>query len=1000
LAAHGELLGEHDYSGHPTLDHWTRAAREKWRRRRADWLADLASRHERDLAIAAALRYAQRLVEEEPSLEHAHRRVMRLHYVRGDRTASLKAYEHCIETLRSILDVDPDPETLKLAEAIGRGQSSAQLPARGAQRPVTLLRPPQMCGRHAEWQSACRALDAGRSVLLRAEPGIGKTRMLQELAERDPANVSFAARAGDRRWPYAVLLRMLQSLGPALNLAGWVTAELAHVWPQLDVPASGKLDAYRLQQAAVQMLKAWREATSSTLVLLDDVQYADDATLELLPGLVGAEVLKGLRWVIAVRRAEVPPQIERWCARSSALSPVDLEPLDVEAVERLLASLQVPGIEGRAWARRLLDHAGGNPLFLLETVIALIPHPGVVDVTGSLPVPQTIAGMVSVRLGRLSPLALKLARVASLSSPHFSLPLASRVLEVRPIDLVDAWAELERAGFLHSEGFAHDLLVEAIVRTVPAPIAAALHASIAADLASSGAEASHVARHWMLAQDRLRAGQWLMVAASAARAASQRALEAELCEQAIDCFDRSSAHDRAFDARVRRLYSGRYFEPLATQVERAEKLVAMALGDEQRCIALEALASVHTEGFDDQMVIQAATEARLLAIRHGDEMREVSAARMHARALARRGDGAAALTLVAQYVPTLAGRADTDPEWAARSFAEFGCVMMTCDRPADAAPLFEQALTIATAMRDWSLAQECHSHVAWVHDYRGELSESTLKYEAHQSLASRIGVVRPPVLIGVSIHGRRCKELGRFGDALRLLEPAYAEMRQAAYVPLGSAIEADLANLYLWLGQTSKAISVVRSLDRAAPATMHRYHFLARAQIEFAQGGSPRKLLEHARTWAEREGGAVASLIVELETLRCTRADGACERALAAVVRCERIGLALLEWPLRAVLVKSLLESRQIAEAAREARRVLQRIRHVPIGVLYTPEVASICAEAFTAVGETEAAGRAIAFAATWIIRVALPSVPDEFRASFLDRNPTNRSVLLASKAR
>jgi DNA-binding SARP family transcriptional activator len=117
-AGSGELLGRFDYSDCPMLDEWVAAAREKWRTQRIHALAELAARLEADGRLAAALPYAERIVAADPSLEHAHRRLMRLHYLRGDRAAALGAFMRCRQLLRNHLGAAPGSETLELARLI------------------------------------------------------------------------------------------------------------------------------------------------------------------------------------------------------------------------------------------------------------------------------------------------------------------------------------------------------------------------------------------------------------------------------------------------------------------------------------------------------------------------------------------------------------------------------------------------------------------------------------------------------------------------------------------------------------------------------------------------------------------------------------------------------------------------------------------------------------------------------------------------------------------
>ena len=129
---------------------WLEAQRERRRRGRADALAAAAAKAEAEGDHAAALEHAGALLDFDPLSEDAHRRVMRLHYVRGDAGAALAAYRRCVRILRSELGAEPSRETREL-----KGQIEKAVPPPPAAKampavPVAILRPPRLIGRAAE----------------------------------------------------------------------------------------------------------------------------------------------------------------------------------------------------------------------------------------------------------------------------------------------------------------------------------------------------------------------------------------------------------------------------------------------------------------------------------------------------------------------------------------------------------------------------------------------------------------------------------------------------------------------------------------------------------------------------------------------------------------------------------------------------------------------------------------------------------------------------------
>ena len=81
-------------------------------------------------------------------------------------------------------------------------------------------------------------------------------------------------------------------------------------------------------------------------------------------------------------------------------------------------------------------------------------------------------------------------------------------------------------------------------------------------------------------------------------------------------------------------------------------------------------------------------------------------------------------------------------------------------------------------------------------------------------------------------------------------------------------------------------------------------------------------------------------------------------------------------------------------------RELLPRLQGVQPADMYLPEAWWIAVQVFDACGASDEALQALASAAHWIRQVALPQVPEAFRASFLQRNPTNRALLAAADRR
>ncbi len=566
------------------LAEWLARQRGRRRERVRQSLAELADMAEGSRDWADALMHARELLALDALSEDAHRRLMRLHYLAGDRAAALLAFDACERVLKHEVGAAPSPETLALLRTIEGSTTAAPAPA---SVPASVLRPPRLIGRDAEWALLQRHWNDAVVVRVEGEGGMGKSRLLAEAAAAWTTGgrraLHVGARPGDAGLPYALMARCLRVLLPlAGELPSGVRGELARLLPELGEPASSSASPTRFVQAVEAIFEQVR-ARGLDGLLVDDLHLADSASAELLPGLCS---LPGLRWVLACRPAELPGEVAAALdalAAARQVATLRLAPLDAQGCAELLDSLGLPGVVGAEQAQQLHRHTGGNPMFLLEAVRTL----GSSAAGAKLPALPLAGQVILRRIGQLSVPAVRLARCAAVAGQDFSAALASRVLQVPPLDLADAWAELETAQVLRDGAFTHDLIQEAALASVPAPIARELHRHIALDMQAHGGEPVRVAAQWLAAGEGLpavphlrRAGHQALVRFRYAEAAQMLAQAGSLSAAAGE---RAAAFDLFFDAADAAATFG---EPqrLAELVERLE-----ALADDDARIARAAL---------------------------------------------------------------------------------------------------------------------------------------------------------------------------------------------------------------------------------------------------------------------------------------------------------------------------------------------------------------------------------------------------------------------------
>jgi DNA-binding SARP family transcriptional activator/tetratricopeptide (TPR) repeat protein len=561
------LLGEAPALPEEPDAEWTAELRSELAglRRRARYLvarSALAGELPTPEDAATAEEAARRAVTDDPFDEEAVRLLLRALLVRGLPAEALRVYEDLRRTLADELGTDPAPATRQLYEAALRGEAA---PTPEPSCPPPVAHPPLLAGREPEvallrdaWTAACAR--RGGFVVLRGEPGIGKSRLLEELAAlaRRSGGVVLTGRAfeGERSLfaqPVADALAGVVEVVPAerVRRAASGLAPLGRLVPDLAVftggaPTGSSTSAVERSQtfAAVVSLLGALARESPVLLVIDDLQRAGRSTVELLHHLArrlsaGAVLLAG-----AVRTGEGTDVLE---LLGDVATPVPLGPLPAEAVTALATRA---GQEGRA--AEVLRRTGGHPLFVVEVLRALA--------AGDVGLPASLQTAVVDRVARTGEETGRLLRAAAVLGASFDPVVAAGVAGVEPTTALEAFERSLAAGLLVPGGaqyeFAHDVVREALLATTPSPSRLAWHAR-AADLLSDDAEA--VAGHAEAIGDRSRAGRaWLLAAegalarfvasdaillATRALAVAEELGDAELAGRALVA--RGRAHDAA-----------------------------------------------------------------------------------------------------------------------------------------------------------------------------------------------------------------------------------------------------------------------------------------------------------------------------------------------------------------------------------------------------------------------------------------------------------------------
>jgi DNA-binding CsgD family transcriptional regulator len=844
-------------------------------------------------------------------------------------------------------------------------------------------------GRRQELAALDGALDTLRAprprwLVVSGEPGIGKTRLLSELAERSAArrHAVFVGRGAEMEseLPFAIWVDALDDHVASLGerrleaLIGERVGELARVLPSAAPAGAGGLQderfhAYRAVRALLQRMAMGHPIT----LILDDVHWADDASLELIAHLLRRPPPAAMLIALAFRAGQVPNSLLAAldaANRDGLVSTIELGPLSQAEADALLGAPAQP---------LLYEQSGGNPFYLEELARAPAPAaaaPGAEpDTVG---VPPGVAAALGQEIATLGEAARRLAWGGAVAGEPFDLDLAAAAAALAEDEALAAIDELLASRVAHATDvprryrFRHPLVRRAVydgageawrlqaharagvaLAERPGALAARAHhvehsARVGDDAAAAvleqaghqaAARAPAIAARWFEAALRLLGSDGgddpfrrlgLLVPLAGALAATGR------LERALDTLVEALALVEMADLRVRLIAACAACENLLGRHDAAHaRLLAAldALADQQSAAA----AALHAELAADALYDSDFDAMRVWAVRAADTARTLEDRSLEALATAllcfaeyNLGNAAAAATARVESAALL--DALPDDQLAIRIDAPYylGFAEYFCERYDDAIRHLRRGINLSRAVGQGQFVVPMQVGLAHALETRGRLPEAAETADAALE-AARLAGNRQLIGWALVADAWMAAALGDVDRARTAGDEAIALLDGLDDSVLTRGTHAHLGVMWMDIGEVDRCLDSFRAVgmpDFPSIEPARRgwlYTVLARAEL--ARGNR-----DGAGEWADRAETTLAGLELPLADAWALRVRGAialedgdaataAALALEAVERAESVDAPLPAARCRTLAGEALAAAGRREEGVRELQR-------------------------------------------------------------------------------
>ena len=759
-----------------------------------------------------------------------------------------------------------------------------------------------LIGRDAELVRLRQALDdawqgRGRIVVIRGEAGIGKSRIVEEVAG------DVAARGG------RVLVGRCYETEQVLPFGPWVNAirnarvldeindlpkpwqvELSRLFPELGVapPPDDHAQNVRLFEAIAHLAEHVAQR-HPLLLVLEDLHWADEMSLRLAAFMARQIRTRAVLMMVTAREEELPgpPVLSgllEELARDERAAHLALRSLSRAETDTLVRALARTSGDDSALERlteQLWTVSKGNPFVVIETM-RVVGDRAAHEPTAAVPLPERVRDVITARLARLSESGQHLAAVASVIGREFDFAVLARAAGLDEVRAAEGIEELARRRVLTGTGerfdFTHARIREVAYAQLLPPRRRLLHAQVAAALEDVYQDAlephyAALAAHHCDGESWEKALTYFQRAGTSAVTCSANREAIAYVDRGLQMLDHlpegPARTTHAYDLRMLRAsahYSLGELRRVVDQLGETEAL-ARALDDRARVgrVAVLKLACLSVMG-DQRAALEAGEIGRAIAEAGNHRPREAVATVMVGFAHLGRGDFPQAVALFRKSAELLRDQPAHERfgqiglpavfwrTWLVFSLGELGAF-------ADAIACGEEAVEIADAADQPFAMAEAHGALGYVHSLKGDLPRGIGALERSVAICREHQLLLlSPVMIGALGHAYALA--GRIAEAVPTGEDAVARSEALHVMWWQSRRLTQLGETYLRAGRVDDALTTAdRALalaathdERASEAYALRLRGRAARRRHPADVATTERYLSQALTLAEELG--------------------------------------------------------------------------------------------------------------------------------------------------